>query len=362
MTLRSLRLHTLLLLPLLLLAACSRSGDEADASAASKAESVAVGVATPTQQVFHDHVEAFGTFAGDSRHTQTLTLPQAGQVVATEVTPGRRVSKGQVLLRLATDPAMRSVYQQAQSALGLARGELARSERLVGEHLATNAELANARKALADAQSNFAAQGRLGGSADFAVLAAPADGVVTAIAVAGGERVQAGAKLLDFTPQRALSAQLGVTPEQAAKIRPGMPVSVTPVYGDGAPPLRGSVSVVADAMNPQTHLIDVLAEVDADKASSLVAGAALHAQIDIAQHTAWAVPRDALLSDGQGSYVFQLHQGNAHRVNVEVVAPTGDLVGINGALDGNDPVVTLGAYELSDGAAAHPQAAEKNTR
>ena len=361
MTLRSLRLHTLLLLPLLLLAACSRSGDEGDASAAGKAESVAVGVATPTQQVFHDHVEAFGTFAGDSRHTQTLTLPQAGQVVATEVTPGRRVSKGQVLLRLATDPAMRSVYQQAQSALGLARGELARSERLVGEHLATNAELANARKALADAQSNLAAQGRLGGSADVAVLAAPADGVVTAIAVAGGERVQAGAKLLDFTPQRALSAQLGVTPEQAAKIRPGMPVSVTPVYGDGAPPLRGSVSVVADAMNPQTHLIDVLAEVDADKTSALVAGAALHAQIDIAQHTAWAVPRDALLSDGQGSYVFQLHQGNAHRVNVEVVAPTGDLVGINGALDGNDPVVTLGAYELSDGAAAHPQAAEKNT-
>ena len=360
MTLRMLRLHTFLL-PLLLLAACSRSGDEADATAARKAESVAVVVATPTQQVFHDRIEAFGTFVGDSRNTQTLTLPQAGQVVATEVTPGRRVSKGQVLLRLATDPAMRSVYQQAQSALGLARGELARSERLVGEHLATNAELANARKALADAQSNLAAQGRLGGSADVAVLAAPADGVVTAIAVAGGERVQAGAKLLDFTPQRALSAQLGVTPEQAAKIRPGMPVSVTPVYGDGAPPLRGSVSVVADAMNPQTHLIDVLAEVDADKTSALVAGAALHAQIDIAQHTAWAVPRDALLSDGQGSYVFQLHQGNAHRVNVEVVAPTGDLVGINGALDGNDPVVTLGAYELSDGAAAHPQAAEKNT-
>ena len=360
MTLRTLRLHTFLL-PLLLLAACSRSGDEADATATSKAESVAVGVATPTQQVFHDHIEAFGTFVGDSRHTQTLTLPQAGQVVATEVTAGRRVSKGQVLLRLATDPALRSTYQQAQSALSLSRGELTRTQRLLGEHLATNAQLASARKALADAQSNLAAQGRLGGSADVAVLAAPADGVITAIGVAVGERVQAGAKLLDFTPQRALSAQLGVAPEQAAKIRTGMPVSVTPVYGDTAQPLQGSVSVVAGAINPQTHLVDVLANIDADQTSSLVAGAALHAQIEFAQHTAWAVPRDALLNDAQGSHVFQLHQGKAHRVDVEVIAPTGDPVGISGAVDGNDPVVTLGAYELSDGAAAHPQAVEKNT-
>ena len=169
-------LRRLVLLPLLLLGACSRPAAEADAPKASDAARVAT--AMPRRSVFRQHVEAFGTFAGDNRHAQTLTLPQPGQVIAAEVTPGRRVDKGQALLRLATDPSVRNAYQQARTALDLARGELDRNQRLAGEHLATNAQLAAARKALADAQTGLAAQGRLGGANEVAVLAAPADDFV----------------------------------------------------------------------------------------------------------------------------------------------------------------------------------------
>ncbi len=349
--------HGSIALSLLLLCACSKSGGETDDSAPTKHAAIEVAVATPLQRAFPTYVETFGTFAGDSRHTQVLSLPQAGQVVAAEVTPGRRVQRGQPLLRLATDPAARSTYQQAQSALDLARGELDRNQRLHAEHLATNAQLAAAQKALADAQSNLAAQGRLGGAHDEAILSAPTDGVVTAVAVALGERVPAGAKLVEFTPQHALSAQLGVAPEEAAKIHSGMPVLVTPVYGGGAQPLQGRVAVVAGAVDPQTHLIDVLADVDADKDSALAAGVALNAQIEIARKTAWAVPRDALLGDDQGHYVLQIHQGKAHRVDVEVLSPAGDTIGVDGALDAADPVITQGAYELADGDPVHAQVA-----
>ena len=346
---------------LLLLCACSKSGGETGDSAAPKHAAAEVAVIMPVQRAFPIYVEAFGTFAGDSRHTQSLSLPQAGQIVAAEVTPGRRVSRGQTLLRLATDPALRSAYQQAQSALNLARGELDRNQRLHAEHLATNAQLAAAQKALADAQSNLAAQARLGGAHDVVSLDAPADGVVTAIAVALGERVPAGAKLVDFTPQHALSAQLGVAPEQAAKIHPGMPVRITPVYGTLTQALQGHVTDVAGAVNVQSHLIDVRADVDAGKDAALAAGAALSAQIEIAQQTAWAVPRDALLSDEQGHYVLQIHQDKAHRVEVEVLSPAGDTIGVGGALDAADPVITEGAYELADGDPVHARAAGEAT-
>lgn len=325
----------------LILAACS-GGDPTDAETQAP---VAVQTAMPVRQIFHNYVEAYGTLTGDTRRAQALTLPQAGQIVAAEVTPGRRVHKGQPLLRIATDPSTVSAYQQAVNTADQARAELARTQRLHDEKLATNSQLDAARKALADAQSALTAQAKLGGAQAITTLDAPADGLVTALDVQLGERVAAGAKLVEFTPQGGLAALLGVEPEQAARIHPGMIASLHAVYGNAA--LQGNVVSVADAVDPQSHLVEVLAAI-ADPAG-LAAGSALSGKIAVAQFQAWAVPRNALLNDERGDYVFQIEHGKAKRVDVQVVAPAGDPVGTNGKLDAHAPVITLGAYELSDG-------------
>jgi RND family efflux transporter MFP subunit len=330
----------------LLLAACSPgdpSGEEAQAP-------VAVGSAMPVQRSFQSYVEAWGTLSGDTRRAQALTLPQAGQIVAAEVTPGRRVHKGQPLLRMATDPNTVSAYRQAVTTVNQARAELARTQRLHDEKLATNSQLDTARKALADAQSTLSAQASLGGAQAVSTLAAPADGVVTALDVQLGERVAAGAKLVEFTPQGGLVAVLGVEPEQASRIQTGMDALLHAVYGNAA--LHGTVASVADAVDPRSHLVEVLATVS--DPTGLAAGSALSGKIAVARFQAWAVPRDALLSDdtagaNAGDYLFQIERGKAHRVNVRLVSPAGDPVGVNGALDPHAPVITLGAYELSDG-------------
>ncbi len=329
---------------LLLLSACS-SHEPADTETQAPVE---VATVMPVRQTFHANVAAFGTLAADSRSALTLSLPQAGQVIATEAIAGRRVQRGTVLLKLATDPATRSAYLQARSALRLARDDLIRTERLHEEKLATNAQLDAARKALADAQANLDAQAALGGAQAVTDLTAPADGVVTALDVQRGERVAAGAKLVEFAPQAALAALLGVEPEQAARLRTGMPVTIHAVYASrGTPPLRGTVAMVGDAVNPQTHLVDVVATLD--ERVPLAAGTALSATIDTARFQAWAVPRNALQSDATGSYVLQVEHGKAQRVNVKVVAPDGSPVGVEGALDPEAPVITLGSYEVSDG-------------
>lgn len=332
----------------LLLAACSSSGSDTSTNADQKAP-VAVDTVMPMRRAFHTRVEAFGTLAADSRHAQTLTLPQAGQIVSADISPGHRVRRGQTLLKLATDPNARNAYQQSVNALNQTRDELTRTQRLHDEKLATNSQLDAARKALADAQAALDAQAKLGGAQAVTALTAPSDGVVTALDAALGERVAAGAKLVEFTPQLALAAQLGVEPEAAARIRPGMAAAIAPVYAADAQALPGTVTVVADAVNPQTHLVDVLATIDGGDSAGLAAGAALSARIDVAQFNAWSVPRDALLNDEQGAYVFQIEQGKAHRVGVKVVSPDGDPIGVDGKLDSRAPVLALGAYELSDG-------------
>ncbi len=342
--------------PALLLCACSSGGNNPKPQ-----PPITVETATPVRQTFHTKIAAFGQLAADSRNALSLSLPQAGQIVATEVIAGQRVKRGEPLLKLETDPTARSAYLQAQSAATVARDDLIRTERLHTGKLATNTQVDAARKALADAQAALAAQAKLGGAKPVATLKAPAEGVVTAINVQRGQRVTAGMVLLQFSPAAALVAQLGVDPGAASDIHSGMPVTINPVYAArGMSPLVGTVAMAGGAVNPQTHLIDVVATLDAP--TPLAAGTALSANIATTAFTAWAVPRDALQSDAQGSYVFQIDQGKAHRVDVKVLAPDGSPVGVKGALDPQEPVITLGSYEVSDGdavtaaAAAAPQA------
>lgn len=309
---------------------------------------VEVTAVQPVQQVFHAHVSAYGELAADSRHALALSLPQAGEVIATEAPTGRRVPRGAPLLQLATDPATRSAYLQAQSAVTLARGELARTTQMHAQKLATNAQLDAARKALADAEAAFNAQAALGGSQAIVTLAAPAAGIVTALDVARGQRVAAGATLLQFAPDGALAALLGVDPGAAARLRSGMPVALTPVYdAAGAAPLAATVTLVGSAVNPATHLVDVVATLA--HATPLAAGTALSAAIDTSSFTAWSVPRDALQTDAQGDFIYQIEAGKAKRIDVKVLAPDGSPIGVAGALDPHAPVITLGSYEVADG-------------
>lgn len=307
---------------------------------------VAVQTAMPVRHMFSDKIEAFGRLAADSRAALSLSLPQAGQILAIKVIAGQRVQRGQMLLQLGTDPATRAAYLRAQNSLALARSELDRITQLHADKLATNAQLDAARSAVSDDQTALAAQAQLGGSDAVGTLRAPADGVITALQVQRGERVAAGTNLIRFAPRAAMVAQLGVDPRVAPSIRVGMSVSIRLVYAaPGAPPLAGTVTAIGTAVDPQTHLVDVDATLDAH--APLLEGAAIAAIIHARSIEAWAVPRASLQRDAHGNYVFQIEGGKARRIDVKVLAPDGSPIGVAGALDPHAPVITLGSYETT---------------
>lgn len=335
-----------LAVPALLLAACGKGGGD-DASESAKGVAL-VTTAMPAQRSFHDSVAAWGSAVGDPHHARAISLGHGGQVIVLQVSAGQTVKRGQPLLTVAPDPTARSTYQQAQSAMSLASGELQRTEQMAAQHLATQSQVATARKALADAQAALEAQRALGGGDAQETVAAPDDGVVTTLSVALGDRFAANAPLLGFMPAHALIAELGVQPDAGAPLRVGMPVQLQGVYGD-ATAFSGKLSMVGRAIDPQTHLLPVQAEMPAAASAVMVAGAALQASIQSGDYTAWAVPRAAVLHDEQGDYLYQLDQGKAHRVDVELRQPAGDTVGVLGKLDAKLPVIVQGAYEVDDG-------------
>ncbi|WP_426701605.1 efflux RND transporter periplasmic adaptor subunit [Rhodanobacter sp. Col0626] len=339
------RLYGLFLLGLL--AGCSQAapGDE---GAAAPAGQVAVTTTKPLQQTFHETVEAWGSAVGDPQRARAISLAHGGQVIAVNVAAGQTVRRGQSVLTIAPDPAARNAYQQAQSALTLADGELKRTGQLAAQRLATQSQLATARKAQADAQIALQAQRALGGGSVRETVDAPAEGMVTALSVGLGERFTANAPLLSFTPAHALVAQLGVQPMDGAKLHAGMPVQLHGVYG-GAATFAGTLRMVGQSVDPQSHLLPAQAELPPEASATLAAGAALEAQIRTADVSAWAVPRAAVLHDEHGDYLFQVEHGHAKRVEVTLRSPDGDTVGVQGPLDAQAKVIVLGAYELNDG-------------
>lgn len=324
-------------------------------NAAAAQAKVLVTTVKPAQRTFHNTVRAWGSALGDPHHARAISLAHGGQIMALQIAAGQTVKRGQSLLTISPDPAAHNAFLQAQNALVLARGELKRTEQLAAQRLATQSQLAAARKALADAKAALAAQRAMGGGAAEQVVKAPAEGVVTALNVSLGQRVAANAPLLSFTPAHALIAQLGIQPQDGPGLRPGMTVALRQVYGSTAT-FTGTLRVIGQSVDPQTRLLPAQVALPASASARLVAGAALDAQIRTDAFTAWAVPREAVLHDGKGYYLFQVENGHARRVDVKLRNPHGKTVGVEGSLDAKAPVIVLGVYELNNGDAVKESA------
>jgi membrane fusion protein, multidrug efflux system len=322
-------------------------------AAAADPPSVLVRTEALRQRTTAETLIGYGTLAPEVGRTIDVSLPRPGRVSALEVSPGQVVRKGAALLEFRTAPGAALGYRQAENALAFARSELARTEQLVAGKLATASQLAAARKALADAEAALEAQRRLGAGTASETVTAPFGGVVVSIGAAPGDRIAAGAAVLRLARMSGLRVLLGIEPSDSFAVRAGMPVRLTPVF-DARREVEARVAAVHGMVNPRTQLVDVVVTI---ASGDLLPGMRVKGEITLARRTGWAVPRSAVLGDGGGDYLFQVSNGVARRVAVQVESDGDRLLGISGA--GLDPalkVVVQGNYELSDGMAVREAA------
>lgn len=287
----------------------------------------------------------YGRVAPDIGATVNVNLPRPGRVARLLASPGELVRAGATLLEFDTGPAAELAYRQAQNALALAREDLARTEQLVAQRLATQSQLAAARKSLADAEAALAAQRRLGAGQGTERVRAPFDGIVVSIPVAQGDRIAAGATVLQLARRTGLRVNLGIEPEDSDRVKVGMPVGVYSVF-DARRTVDAKVAQVHGMVNPNTQLVDVVVRLSD---GVLIPGMRVRGVITLSHAETWTVPRSAVLTDAHGAYIFQVKDGRARRVNVRTGAQTDRVTGISGDLDPALPVVVLGNYELEDG-------------
>ena len=314
-------------------------------ASADQPTSVAVQTQTPHQGVVPDLLVAYGSAAPTLGGGMTLSFQQDGRVLGIAVTPNEPVRNGDRLLDFGASAAAIATSQQALSSLTAARQQRSHTAQLLGQQLATRDQLAQADKAVADAQASLDALHREGADQPSRTLTAPFDGIVATIPVAPGDRVQPGATLMTITRLDGLVVTVGIEPTARARVRPGEAVHLTPL--SEAPPLEGHIVRVDGTLNPKTRLLDADIAVPP---GSVISGTAYRADITVGEINGWIVPHDAVLTDAKGTYLFQVAGSTASRVDVKVAGTAGSNDVVQGTLDPKRPIVVQGNYQLSDNA------------
>lgn len=324
----------------------------AQAAVAGETPSVLVKTESAVKGELPRIVTGYGSTAPAPGAATTISVQYDGQVADLAVSADQTVHTGDRLLRIVPSAAVLSAFDQAQTALRLARAELAHATQMRGQQLATRDQVAQAEKAVADAQTQIDTFTRQGVGPDMPPIEAPFDGVVSAVAVSQGDRVQANAPLVTLGRNGGMILVAGIEPPDRSLVKPRDKVRMT-VASDSGQVFPGEVTGVGGQVDPKSRLVPLrIARTDGQP---LTGNQDIRAEITVGEATGWKLPRTAVLTDDKGAYVFQVDGDKARRVDVSILVDGGDTLLVDGNLVDGRKLVTDGAYQLSDGMTVRSQ-------
>jgi multidrug efflux system membrane fusion protein len=354
------RLRTALLAAGLLLAACGGNPSSAPATAKPETPRFPVQVAPAESRPVRIEITAPATVTPFEE--VQVTAQVAGVVAKVLVREGDAIASGQAVAEIDGERFAILVEQArarqagAQAVLDDARAALARREELArtpGLVSPTDLDQARARHAQAEAELARA-------RADLAAteldrrrsrVEAPAAGTVQERAVSTGQYVQPGTRLATLVRRDPLLLRFAVTTADAALLRTGQQVSFT---ADGAPgTFAARIVLVAEAADPRSRQVAVVAEVLPEGAQALRGNAYARVAVEVGPASAAVtVPDLAVRPSERGFLVFVLDADRRtvaeRRVRLGSRTRDGRLVVAEGVAAG-ETVVVRGAEPLRDG-------------
>lgn len=306
-----------------------------------------VRLATAQQKALNPTITAYGTVSPDPGALVTIALPRDGVISGLSVRVGQLVHAGDPIATVQTAAAASATYAQAQSAAAFAEKDLAHTRQLYAQQLATASQLATAEKAASDARAVLQAQNTIGAGKSSEVLRAKSSGVVTAVNVSAGDRVQANAPVASIAQGNRYIVNLGLEPSDALAVRRGDRVVLQAAQRAGIT-VSGTVQSVDAMMDPKSRLVNAVVAIPDTASRHLVLGTALDGTVYLAPRAGIVLPRSALMSDAGGTYVYVVGRGIAHRRSVRVGFEAGDDALLKSGVAAGEAVVVAGNAGLED--------------
>ncbi|MEY3268140.1 MAG: hypothetical protein RL480_900 [Pseudomonadota bacterium] len=310
-----------------------------------------VTVIVPGTTAVADVVTAPGSIAA-RRDAAVGVQGEGGRVTDVLVEAGQSVARGQILVRIDNAVQTQQSIQlaasvrQAEADARLAQANLARAEALVAKGFISRADIdqrtatrdgALARVSVARAQlaENNARIERLN-------VRAPAAGLVLTRNVETGQIVSPAAALFRIAEGGVLEMRAQVAEQDLARLKPGMPASVTPV--GSTTEYRGKIWLldpVIDATSRQG-----IVRIALNYEPGLRVGAFARARIASGDAMHPVLPQSAVLADDKGNFVLIVGADNRverRAISTGVIGDQG--VSIASGLAGSEQVVmSAGAF------------------
>lgn len=326
---------------------CAPNGAEEPATPAD--HTAVVRAAPVSDTVLARPIVATGTVAPADE--AALGFKIGGVIARIAVDEGDAVRAGQTLASLDLRE-IDAALARARSGVAKAERDLERARRLYTDSVVALAEFQDSETAheMAQADLETAAVNRR-----YAVIVAPADGVVLRRAAEPGENISAGATVLAVGSRGAGHGQvveIALADRDAVSVRRG---DAAVARFDALPgrEFSGRVARISAAADPVTGTYEV--EIALDDAAALAAGLVGRVEVRPARGAhATLVPIEAVLeADGVEAavYVLSADGKRAERRRVSIAFITGDRVAVAHGLEGASRVLTDGAAYLDDGAA-----------
>lgn len=286
-------------------------------------------------------VEAIGSARAE---TSAEIFPEtAGRVTRVLFTAGDFVRAGQPLIeldarqeRLAVEAAQVQV-READQLLGRYRriedtGAISDSQIEAGE-----TALASARVALEQAQAALADR----------TVRAPFAGYIGLTEIDVGDRVNDSTPIAQLDRRATLFVDFPAPEAVFAALRPGQVVEVTP-FAEQSRSIDARVVTTDSRIAADTRDFIVRTVID-NGDDTLRPGMSFRVIFTRNGETRAALPEQAIVWGGEGSYLFTVRDGKARRVPVTITSRRDGLVFVDGAVRPQDRIITEGVQKVRDG-------------
>ena len=299
------------------------------------------------------------TYSGEilARYESKLGFQLSGRVIARLVEVGSQVRKGQALMRL--DPAQEMLHltsatadvDAAKSRVAQDRVDLDRVEKLLARKFASQAEVDQARLALAESESRLAsalAQRDIKRNQHgYTTLHADRDGVVTAINAETGQVVSAGQAVVTVAADGEREVRVSIPESRVDELRNARALQVS-VWAQPGKTYPGALRELAPDADGVTRTYSARISIKgADRALRLGMTASVLSP-DVEGQSAIRLPLSAIYDmEGQPLvWVVDPATSRAATRPVKLGAVQNDSVLVLSGLQGGERVVTAGVHML----------------
>ncbi len=321
----------------------SQADGEAEAAVGRGPDAVPVEIAAAEAGTLRERIEAVGTTL--ARQAVDIVALTSGRIAEIAFSPGERVAAGEVLVRL-DDEAERAAVAEAEASLREAELALERAKKLRTNNTVAQATVDELEAAYLGARARVdGAKKRL---ADRTVNA-PFTGVVGMRRVDVGARVDDDTVLTTFDDLSEVEIEFSVPEIFYGRVRHGQEVAATTAAFPGRT-FTGRIATIDTRIGEVSRAFRVRAVLP-NPDLNLPAGMFMHVEVVLEERPAVLIPEEAVLAEGERTYVFTVADRLAERRPVRLGQRQAGTVEVLDGIAAGEPVVREGVQRLRDGAA-----------